>query len=171
MQKLFIVCGLIGAGKTVIANSLSKKLNIACISKDTIKENLFDLLEGKNIDDSERIGKYSILLLYKMVETQIANGVDLIIEAPFYFEEDYKIFKRWETTYNIQIYTIICSVAIADRLSRITNRKRHNAHFDLQKASIRSNSEEVYKTIPGKKIKIVTNIPVTKNIEKIIAQL
>jgi len=94
MQKLIIVCGLPGSGKTTLAKELSRKLKITCIHKDSIKENLYEILELSTLEDSKRIGGQSIQLLYKLTEEQLENGLDLIIEAPFYFEEDYEIFKK-----------------------------------------------------------------------------
>ena len=93
--KLIIICGLPASGKTTLAQTLSQKLNIAYLSKDIIKENLYDILQGKTLDDSKKTGLQAIQMLFSLVEHQLKNQVDIIMEAPFNFKEDYILFKKW----------------------------------------------------------------------------
>jgi predicted kinase len=167
MQKLIIVCGLPGTGKTTLAKQLSQELNIVCLHKDSIKENLYEILGLSTLEDSRRIGKQSIQLLYELTEEQLENKLDLIIEAPFYFEGDYKLFATWQEKYNLSIYSIICQINEKERVKRFRNRERHKGHHDIERTNENPRSDEVYKKLPGKIIEINTSTPPYELVKKI----
>lgn len=173
MQKLVIVCGLPASGKTTLANALSKKLDIVCLHKDTIKEILYESFKFSSLDNSKQLGVHSIGLLYGLAEEQLKNGVNLIIEAPFYFMEDYKLFRNWEKKYKIKIFSIVCSVDKKTRDNRFTRRDRHRSHRDIDRLIMKDEynnpkSEAVYKKLPGKIIKIHTDKPASELVKELI---
>lgn len=170
MTKLIIVCGLPGSGKTTLAKELSKKIRVACICKDDIKERLYDSMKLSTLEDSKYIGKPSIDVMMHLAEQQLINGVDVIIEAPFNFSEDYPLFNNWKEKYDLDLYSIICSVDFEERKKRFLKRARHEAHHDTQRISDHlpvGAIEYDYATIPGKQIKITTN----KEIEKLVQDI
>ena len=173
MSKLIIVCGLPGSGKTTLAKELAKKLNIFCLHKDSIKENLYELLELKTLDDSKMIGKKSIQLLLSLAKEHVLSGVDIILEAPFNYEKDIQTFHEWKNKYNLDIYCIITYIDSETRKDRFTNRVRHQCHHDEERILIQKNilEEYEYKNMPGKKIDITTNIPTEELVDYIIKQI
>lgn len=176
MNKLIVVCGLSGSGKTTLAKELSKELKIACIHKDSIKERLFESLGLSTLEDSKRIGKPSVGVLLYLAQQQIENGVDVIIESPFNFEEDYEIFREWERRYGIKIFSVICSISKDERLRRKEERVRHYSHMDTLRREetfegIDFDNEFDYKNIPGKQIRVVTNKSLSGLLDKIIQEI
>jgi len=173
MSKLIIVCGLPGSGKTTLAKELSKKMKITCIHKDSIKECLFDSFEFSTLDDSKKLGKPSILTLFRLAEEQIVNDINIIIEAPFNFSDDYQLFNQWKKKYNLEIISIICSVDREERKKRFRERERHHSHHDVDR-KLYSSIDEVeydYATIPGKQIRIKTELNVNDLVGNIISQI
>lgn len=167
MQKLIIVCGLPGTGKTTLARELSRKLSIPVIHKDSIKEALYEIQGNSTLEDSKRIGLESIQLLYRFADELLNNGLDLIIEAPFYFVEDYKLFRKWERKYKLKIYSIICKVDETERMKRFTIRKRHKGHHDDERDLDDNSKAKVYTKLPGKQIEVITNKPTFKIVSEI----
>ncbi len=167
MQKIIIVCGLSGSGKTTLAKALSRKMGLFCLHKDSIKENLYEILELSTLEGSKNIGFQSIKLLYKLTEEQLANNIDLIIEAPFNFEEDYRLFRSWERKYKLDIFSIVCEVNNKERAKRFRNRKRHKGHHDEERTEDMPVAGEVYKKLPGKIIRVQTDKPVRKLVDEL----
>ncbi|HAR99896.1 MAG: Chromatin associated protein KTI12 [Candidatus Moranbacteria bacterium GW2011_GWC2_37_73] len=173
MSKLILVCGLPGVGKTTLANELSKKMKVACIHKDSIKEVLFESMNLSTLEDSKRIGKPSVDVMFYLIEEQLKNNIDVIMEAPFNFSEDYPIFVNWKEKYNLQLFSIVCSIDSKERKKRFQERERHHSHHDIDRQMIDliETTEYDYSTIPGKQIKIETNESVEKLVEKIVDEI
>jgi predicted kinase len=174
MTKLFIVCGLPGSGKTTLAKELSKKLSVACLCKDDIKERIYESMHLSTLEDSKRIGKPSIDVMMHLAEQQLINGVDVIIEAPFNFTEDYTIFKDWKEGYSLDLYSIICSIDFDGRKKRFLARERHGAHHDTQRILDHlpeGVTEYDYATIPGKQIRVITNKKVEKLAQDVVREI
>jgi len=157
MSKLIIVCGLPGSGKTTLARKISRELNIVCLHKDLIKENLYEIMDGKTLEDSKRIGKYAAYLMFKLPEEYLSNGVDLILESPFNFPGDEEKFRDWEKKHNLNIFTIICSIEKEKRVKRCFDRPRHKAHHDKERNFFSDENDYNYDLMPGKKLKINTD--------------
>ncbi len=151
MSKLIIVCGLSGSGKTTLANGLSKKLNVVCLHKDTIKVGLFEKLNFCTPD--------AYKLYFYLIEEQLKNEVDLIIESPFIYEQDIKILKDWLKKYRIDLLCVVCNIDDKTRKERIENRPRHECHKEADKNSIKNLKSQVhtYSDLPGKIINLETN--------------
>lgn len=173
MAKLIIVCGLPGTGKTTLANELSRLTGIACIHKDSIKECLFEEFGFVTLDDSKKLGKPSVATLFRLAEEQIINGVDIIIESPFNFPEDYSIFERWQNELGADVYAIICSIGGSERKRRFQERERHHAHHDIDRQLIKNIDQQKcdYFGIPGKQIWIETNRTASELVGEIIIQI
>jgi predicted kinase len=173
MPKLIIICGLPATGKTTIANKLANNLRILYLQKDQIKEKLYDSLDMSTLEDSKKIGRVSMELLTYLAEEQLKNGVDLIIEAPFMFEEDANLFKLWESKYLLDVYTVICTIGSGERVARFSNRERHHAHHDNERSLVGNeleaveNPNTIYASFPGKHIVISTDKPVDELVESI----
>ncbi len=159
--KLIIICGLSGSGKTTLAREVSRALNIVCLHKDEIKERLYDAQGLRTLEDSRRLGREVMDVLFGLVEEQCARGVDVMMEAPLNFSEDYAMFRRWERDYGTQIFSIICTVPERERYRRHTERAqttRHAAHHDVARITefATFTSDYDYATMPGAQLHVDT---------------
>ena len=175
MSKLIVVCGLPGSGKTTLAAGLSRRLNIVCLHKDSIKESLYESFGCKTAEENKKIGGNSVRLLLELAAEQIKRGVDISIESPFNFPADYPTFSSWIQGYGVEMSSVICSVNAAVREARFVNRTRHEAHshFDQQVIRERAYFSETYdySEIPGKHIQLDTDSPLEELVEKVLKEL
>jgi adenylate kinase family enzyme len=174
LSQLIIVCGFPCSGKTSLASAISEKLNITCIHKDAIKERLYELLEMTTLEDSKKAGILSINLMLNLTEDILSNNTDLIIEAPFTFPSDHILFERFITNYNTAVFSIICSAPKDEMLRRFKARPRHNAHHDTERnfeEILSGYDEAVYKTMPGKQIKVISDKPVNELADRVINEI
>lgn len=177
MSKVIIVCGLCAAGKTTLAKKISSQINTVLLSRDNIQEALFDSFEDKSIEGARKAGKRSMDLIFEIGEYQIKNKVDVILEAPFAYETDYEVFRRWIADYGIELVCIYCYVDSQTRKVRFEKRmeNRHLCHKELDKDRAQNVSFENeiinLDLMPGKIIKVDTNEDLEKIMKIIINQL
>ena len=174
MSRVIVVCGLSGSGKTTLAKELSRRLNIACLHKDSVKEKLYESLGCSTLEQSRQTGLYAIQLILALAEEQIANGVDVILESPFNHEDNAKLFHAWKKKYDIDFYAVICEVDQETRMQRRSDRPRHSAHheaFRLREGVSFSPEEWDYASMPEKKIFVRTEESVNASINAILQEL
>ena len=168
MSRVIIFCGQSGSGKTTLALEVSQQLNIFLLSKDALKERLYELESGKTLEDSNRIGKMSVFLMLDLAEDSIKNGVDIILESPFNHLDNLKRFHSWVERYGVDVQVIICEIDEIERKKRIEMRPRHYSHHDVTRKVlghfVKDNFD--YSTFPGNKLFLDTSQPLEKLVEQ-----
>ncbi|MBI3957302.1 MAG: AAA family ATPase [Chloroflexi bacterium] len=133
--SVLIITGAPAAGKTTLGRRLAQELSLPLVSKDDIKETLFDTL-GWSDDESRarELGIASWNLLYQHVEHLAAAGVSLIAESNF---EARFADARWlaiHQRYPVHLVQLLCwaddAVVTKRYLSRIADGTRHSGHVD-----------------------------------------
>jgi predicted kinase len=124
-ECVVVVAGLPGAGKTTLANALAPELGWPLLSKDAIKEALFDSLGTGTLEWAQQLGGASHLVMYSLAQTI----PKVILESHFHrgvAEPDLLALDRRL----VQVYCR-CPVEIAsDRYRRrIADPDRHRGHL------------------------------------------
>lgn len=168
MSRVIVFCGLPASGKTTLAKAVSKKMNIFCLHKDALKERLYDLLDGKTLEDSKNIGRAVIETMLRVAEDSLENEVDVILESPFNHPDNPKRFQEWLKKYAIDLCVIVCSVDDEERNRRHAERARHPGHHDKERLNHYPfhKDEFDYTQMPGRKLFLNT----TKPIEKLLSE-
>lgn len=81
--RVVIVNGLPSVGKTPIARQIAQELGWPLMTKDAIKESLFDSLGWSDRAWSHRLSKASMELLLAWMYAEILAGRDCVVEANF----------------------------------------------------------------------------------------
>lgn len=83
LPVLMIVTGPPASGKTTVARRISEEFGLPLISKDDLKEIVYDAY-GWGDEGSERITSSVVYeLMYHFAEVQLASGKSLVMEANF----------------------------------------------------------------------------------------
>ncbi len=169
MSRVIVICGQAGVGKTTLSAELSKKLNIFCIHKDTIKERLFDLLGGDSLEESRNAGMISMELLFHLAEESIRNGVDIMIESPFNHSSNPGIFERWKSEYGVDMKVIVCVLKDEAEhrrrfFERVASGNRHHSHRDFDRNWAPSNFD--YSVMPDPKLFLDMQLPLESNVNQ-----
>jgi predicted kinase len=83
LPLLVVVTGAPATGKTTIAQSLSQEMGLPLISKDAIKEELYDSLGSALPSDSHELGFAAVRLMMSWSRTLLEKDVSMILESNF----------------------------------------------------------------------------------------
>lgn len=78
-----VVTGIPAAGKSTMAELLSKELKLPVISKDSIKELLFDYIGFQSREEKVKLGTASMEIMYYMAGQLMKVGQPFILENNF----------------------------------------------------------------------------------------
>lgn len=130
---IFIIFGPCGAGKTTIANKISEQFAIPVLSRDTIKEMMFETLGWTDRVWSEKLGKSSYALLYLFTEKLLQTSSTFVIESNFNFDSLKEKIKELQLRYHFTPVFIRCFAKNEILFSRVIQRdesgERHPGHI------------------------------------------
>lgn len=131
MSFLILIAGLPATGKTSFAYYLSKKMEIPMVSKDTVKEHLFDTIGFKNRNEKVALGIAAMDIMYHFAETHLEIGKPIILENNFENISKPGLIKLIEK-YNCKTVTVrFCTETkvLSERfLLRDKSPERHRGH-------------------------------------------
>lgn len=134
LPSLLIVTGLPCSGKTTLARKLAFSLSLPLVTKDDIKERLFNSLGWSDRQWSRKIGLATYDILFYIIETHLAGHHSLIAESNFPPASAAKNFNRIRSKYPFNLLALECiarSNILEARWRRRAERStRHPGHND-----------------------------------------
>ena len=117
-----------------MAQWLSQELKLPLVSKDAIREELFNRLGWKDRKWAQELGKASVDLMFYFARAELAVGHSTIMDNSFYPPVSNPRFQALKEQYKAESIQIVCN---SDRetlfqrfISRANSGKRHPGHGD-----------------------------------------
>jgi predicted kinase len=116
------------AGKTTIARALATELKLPLVTKDDVKESLFDVLGTGDSDWSRRLGRATYEVMFVFCREVLAAGLPVVAEANFFAGSQEEQFRALPPHRLVQIH---CSAPLELLVERYADRRdRHPGHLD-----------------------------------------
>jgi len=131
---IIIVTGRPATGKSTLAKWLSQELKLPLVSKDSIREELFDRLGWKDRMWAQELGKASVDIMFYFARAELEVGHSIIMDNSFYPPVSNPRFQALKEQYQAESIQIVCD-SDRDTLfqrfkSRAESGKRHPGHGD-----------------------------------------
>ncbi|HEV7235829.1 MAG TPA: AAA family ATPase [Ktedonobacteraceae bacterium] len=126
--------GLPCTGKTTLATRLASTLDFPLVTKDGIKELLFETLGCADLTWSKSLGASSFEVLYYFIDAELRAGRSLIAEGNFHAEVSGSRLQQLTHQYGCRTIQIVCRTEPKVLLERFEHRinsvERHPGHHD-----------------------------------------
>lgn len=134
MSRVVVVNGLPGVGKTSLASRIAHGLGWPLLTKDMIKESLFDSIGWGDRPWSRKLSAASMDLLFLWLQREALAGRDVVIEGNFETARDTERFVRamhQTPTRWVQVL-VVCDgdVLLARHRARGLSGRRHPGHHE-----------------------------------------
>jgi predicted kinase len=163
---IIVVTGMPGTGKTTLGKTLSEKYRLPFISKDALKERMFDTLGWNDKAWSLKVSAASHRVMDYIIEEELRAGHSIIVESNFKQSIDSERFRGIQAQYGCEIVQILCwaeGEVVFDRfMGRIENAVRHQGHVEeMSAAQIRqefvdSNGKDIPLDVEGDTVELNT---------------
>ena len=134
MPLVVIISGPPCTGKTTLGQRIAAELRLPFLSKDRIKERLFDTLGVGDREWSKRLGAASMELLSMLAEMELTAGRSFVVEANFQPAWANRQFQPLQEKYPFKAFQLQCRADIDALLARFKRRiesgERHPGHLD-----------------------------------------
>ena len=132
MQKLIVITGDLAAGKSTLAASLSERLGIPFITKDTLKEIACDIIGYQTREQNRLLSITATRDMIYFFKQCALVGNDLIVEANFRTDELVEL-RDLASQYDYQVILLVLTGDIPLLYQRFLDRlpTRHIAHRSL----------------------------------------
>ena len=131
---LIIVTGRPAAGKSTLAKWLSQELKFPLVSKDSIREELFDCLGWKDRKWAQELGKASVDMIFYFAQAELEVGHSIIMDNSFYPPVSNSRFQALKEKYHTESIQIVCDSDRETLFQRFKSRadsgNRHPGHGD-----------------------------------------
>jgi predicted kinase len=177
--NIIIVTGRPAAGKSTLAKWLSQELKLPLVSKDRIREELFDRLGWKDRKWAQELGKASVDMMFYFAQAELAVGHSIIMDNAFYPPVSNMRFQALKERYHAESIQIVCDSDRETLFQRFKSRadsgNRHPGHGDqdvLEElyANLADTSSQILQ-IGGSIIEIDTTDFAKVNYQEILQQI
>lgn len=131
---LVIITGLPCSGKTTLARKIAAETCLPLVTKDDIKERLFDSLGWSDREWSKKLGRATFDLLFYFIELELCAGNSLIVEAPFFPQFHKESLQQIQQRQPFRLLVIECvadgEILLKRFIQRSESGKRHPGHVD-----------------------------------------
>lgn len=129
-----IVSGPPCTGKTTLGERIARELGFPFLSKDRIKELLFDTLGVGDRAWSRKLGAATMEILFLLADTELAAGRSFVLEANFRPALANGQFRAMKEKYPFRAIQVEChadtDVLLARFKARTDGGNRHPGHID-----------------------------------------
>jgi len=132
---IIIVTGRPAAGKSTLAKWLSQELKWPLVSKDSIREELFDRLGWKDRKWAQELGKASVDLMFYFAKAELEVGHSIIMDNSFFPPVSNPRFQALKEQYYAESIQVVCNSDRDTLFQRFKSRAdsgvRHPGHGDF----------------------------------------
>jgi len=177
---LFITVGLVGTGKTTLAQNLAKNLGMVVISSDVTRKELASIpLEEHRFEEfdsgiySPEFSRLTYDTMFTKARRFLSEGVSVIIDASFIKAEERARAEELAKEVNSGFFVVECRLDEGRLKQRLDERLKRGSVSDGRWEIFSSQKErfEPVKLPPGRHFIVDTSLPVDEALEEVLERV
>jgi cytidylate kinase len=177
MRTIVVVTGAPCSGKTSVSRPLSERFDVPLLSRDDIKEMLFEEMGWSDAEWSKKLGRLSYQLLSYYVGQVLHSGGSLVIESNFSLDGLSALGLALEAN-GAQALTVYTRAPVdvlrARFLKRASIGTRHAGHVDLSRvqemeSQFQADLTHAIRSLPGSSLVVDTTKYTPEQIVEMVA--
>jgi predicted kinase len=126
---LVVVTGPPASGKSTLARQLASSLGVPFLSKDELKERLYEVF-GDATEAEDEVERAALAILFSVTRSNLEAGVDVLVESNFDATTDTALFDRLDARV-VQVHCGGDPAELAEEFAkRAASGRRHPGHDD-----------------------------------------
>jgi predicted kinase len=133
-QRLVIISGFPGTGKTTLGRAVSDHFGWPFMSKDVFKEIMFDTIGWSDKQWSLKLSAATHRIMDHVIAEILKAGHSMVVESNFKADLDAPRFERFRTNYGVALVQILCWAegdVLFERYKARLESGRHPGHAEM----------------------------------------
>lgn len=128
---LLLITGPPAAGKTTLARAISRATGLPLVTKDGLKELMYDIQPEDNRESSREIGRRGMKTLFHVIESSLTIGRSIIAEANFDRARASQDIRRIRTRIPFNLHVIELKIDPDTQQRRLEHRLHHEGRHPV----------------------------------------
>lgn len=177
---LWIICGMIGSGKSTIAERLSQTLDVKVLRSDVIRKDLFGLKADEVIDVpfgegiySEEANRLTYGKLLMLAQEEVKKGCSVILDATFNNRRYRGEAQRLSQDLDTDLIFVECTAGLPEIQQRLKARANNRSVSDARLHHLKKFKDTfapLTEVEEKSRIRVNTEAPVDENVHAILSQ-
>lgn len=140
-MKIIVIHGLPGSGKSTLSHLISKKTNLPLLSKDEIREGLFEKYGFRSHAEKQKLSNEADKILLNQIDFYFKKNMDIIVD---------KYVRNWKPYESLFLKGVDVKIIYLSAPAKVLAARYHKRVLDSKGRALSARTQDIYPFVQGK---------------------